>query len=238
MATPTYESETGTAIATRSTTHNINMPAIVNSGDLLVVNIMFLIRTLGGSLGTTPTGWTLEGSNVTDVGGSWRYIHAVYTNDSDGTEGGTTVDFPTNSAFNCAALVHRISNWGGTLATDVALSASAENQNSNPDPTSLTPSWGSDTTLWLAFYGAADDDATKSADPTSYTDSGDQVAGAGTNDSCECASARRANTTATENPGTFTLSQSEAWSTFTFAVKPATAGGGPTTFPAAFATGL
>src|SRR6185295_11440094 len=89
-------------------------------------------------------------------------------------------------------------------------------------PDSLTPSWGSDNTLWFAVEGHDNNSSIlASAAPPGYVNFetlfGDS-SGAG------LGVAQNYNTTATENPGAFTMGAEQTFA-FTVAVKPAGAGG-------------
>src|SRR4029077_333726 len=107
------------------------------------------------------------------------------------------------------AHVYRIAtgNWNaGTLTSVVTATAAAASATANPDPPSVTPAWGADDTLWIAVAGGDTWASTTSA-PAGFTNEGDTVAGSGTT-GANVASAILGATTATENPGTFTMGAS------------------------------
>ena len=225
MAFPPTSAPTETSFASDGTTHNASMPATVNSGDLLLVFIS-LHYTSFNSPATiqTPSGWTevwnarhTVSSNVIEVG--------VYARISNGTEGSTTVDFATsgtNPNSNGSAQCYRITDWFGAVS---GIEAGTENNgaSANPDPPSLTPSWGSADTLWFVVAGAADDDATVSSYPSLFGNGVDTTSGASANNRSSIGTARRESTATVLNPGTFTLSEAELWISQTVAVRPADA---------------
>ncbi len=107
MAFPIVESVTATVFDTAAaTSHLVAMPAVVNSGELLVAEFV----NPGAGTVTTPTGWTQLHTTVS--GGSVRL--GSYYKVAAGTEGGTTVDFVTSGTVKALAHVYRVSGWHGT----------------------------------------------------------------------------------------------------------------------------
>lgn len=181
MAFPTVVNTNTTNGQSPGTSHSINLPASLVSGNLLVVVVMGT-----GSITPTPTGWTQFGG-----------VHAVLTKTSDGTEGATlTVDM--GSSARIAAVSYQIQNWN---AVQVSYNVT------NDDPPSFTPTFGSGDTLWIATMGAKRSDWEATAAPTNYTNllTIGNISSSSTA-RCEVASARRELAAASENPGTFTIS--------------------------------
>ena len=212
MAFPQTAAPAETSFSSDSTTHNVSMPATVNSGDLLII---LFGRMNTGDISTTPSGWTRQISE-----GDLAFArNEVYLKVADGTEGGTTVNIATSSAVAGSAQAYRVTDWFGALA-GVETSTVFENSVTDPDPPSLSPSWGSADTLWFAIFIYSNDDGTVSAYPTSYTGGVDTLTGGAANNNCAIGSARRENATATEDPGVFTLSTAERGTAITLAVRP------------------
>lgn len=211
MASPSVESLTETAFSSSTTSHNVNMPASVTAGWLLLMGFGFSTdETI-----TTPTGWSIVAAKVTNTA-----TQIVYGKVADGTEGGTTVDVVTATNRGAAAQVYAISGWGGTLADDVNEGTGATGSSSTPDPPSVSWTWGALDELIIAFAHATAT-STFSAAPTNYTNL--ETTQANTAGSANwMASARRAltATASPENPDTFTLSGSELWVANTIAIKP------------------
>ncbi len=117
MAAPTWQSTTVTDFGADATTHAANMPATVNSGDLLLAEACFDSST---TTITTPGGWTklIGASNSDPVGG-------VYAKVADGTEDSTTVDFATSNSQRGSVHVQRITGWVGSLGNITTAFATA-----------------------------------------------------------------------------------------------------------------
>jgi hypothetical protein len=116
-------------------------------------------------------------------------------------------------------------DWFGTVATGVAFSTGATGTASTPstnmpNPDSLTPAWGADDTLWRAQTAADDGRTDFTAFPTDYTLSQNSDKSNGSGGAAIGGASRELNTTV-QDPGTFTVNRSVAWSTYTIAVRPA-----------------
>lgn len=214
MAFPIVQSVTETQFSSSTTAHAVSMPATVNAGDLLIV---LFVQFAQAATVTTPSGWTQLHS--TQTGGLGRL--SAYYKSASGSEDGGTVDFVTSSSTTAAAQTYRITGWS---AVEVATAALGNPGDNSPNPPSLNPSgWDTEDTLWIAYFGAADDDETVSTYPTNYTNGVDTISGAGANLGCEMGSARRELAASSENPGTFLITGGEDWVAGTIAVRPAPA---------------
>jgi hypothetical protein len=184
----------------------------VNPGDLL---ILFFANDGTPSV-SHPTGWTFLFG--------WDNVAAklsCYIKRADGAEDGTTVNLVTTTAEKGAAQVYRITRWrdSGTIANDVEY-ANAVGVGTSPDPPSFDPTnWGAENTLWIAAYGADDDDDASAFPPSytgaAYTESDNSA------DSASMATARRQLRAASDDPGAFTIGASQEWVSSTMAVRPA-----------------
>lgn len=206
---PTYLSNTATDLGgADATSHLVNMPAVVSSGDLLIA----LIAVDGNPTITTPSGWTfLQQSNVTTI-----VKGAVYYKVAAGTEGGTTVDFATGTSERMMAQVVRIQagTYSGTPESAVANTASSV----NPDPPNLTPSWGALNTLWIAM-SSMDNTRTVSVYPLANNQVRTANASTGTA-YVTLATCSTNNSGSSLNPGTFTINIASDSVNFTIAVRP------------------
>lgn len=222
MAFPTVAGLQETTVASMSTTHNISLGATVNAGDLLVM--IFVGSQVGADQTytiTDPSGFTLLFEDQFNVAGQNRQHTGVYYKVATGSEGGTTVNVATSASVSAVAHVYRITT--GTHNSAVEASTRSEAEAANPNPPSLTPSWGSADTLWIAVATWEDSDFFATAAPSSYTNLTTEIA-----DSTEDAvisSARRENATGTEDAGAFTA-DSEKHQAFVLAIQPAGGGGG------------
>jgi hypothetical protein len=134
---------------------------------------------------------------------------------ADGLEG-ATVDVTTDNNRKSSHTSYRITGHDSGTAPEI--STGATGASANPDPDSLTPTGGAKDYLWLAIYGA-DDEQTTSAYPTNYTDGISENSSSGSFGST-VGSARRQLNAVSENPGTFTMSVSNQWAAATIAVHP------------------
>jgi hypothetical protein len=208
---PAVASVTASAFPVHQMSHAVAMPPAVSAGDLLFV----IFTNHAFPTVTTPAGWTLIGTTLnTTVVRTSRYAKR-----SDGTEGGTTVDFQTSQFETAVAHVYRITGWfdDGVLADAIA-DAAAVGNGLGPDSPSLTPSWGVASTLWIASYGAQNLGMT-SGYPSSYT-SGRYDESGGVVGRSSTASARRESAVASEDPGPFTNDASQPWVGVTIAIRP------------------
>lgn len=190
---------------------NLSTPT---AGALLVVNL----GLRNTATFTPPSGWTQVAiANSASVG-----VLAVFTKVATGSEGSTATF--TSSVTNIGGAQCRTitgSDTATAVATATANSGGLTGTTANPP--SLTPSWGSDATVWLAYMATAASGAVTSAAPTSYTDLAFTNVAAG-GSSGGTGSAYRALTAATEDPGAFTSAADRWWMAATVAVKPAASG--------------
>lgn len=217
MAFPTVESLTATDFESASTVnHYVDMPASVNAGNLLLI----VIATENATSHATPSGWTAEESGQFTGG----HMLSLFSKVADGTEGGTTVNVVSNAGgSNGGAIAIRISGWYGTLDGLEFNGTTTGSATATPNPPSLTAGWGSDDNLWLAVFGAADDEATVSSYVSGYS-GGTYGHGGTTNNAAETGACWKQAAAATEDPGTFTLSENEYWRALTIVIRPAAGG--------------
>lgn len=211
MAFPTVQSVTESAESDNVTSHAVSLPATVDVNDLLLV--IFSAHE-GSSVSSTPSGWTAKWESAN--GGCLSY-GAVRK--ADGSEDGGSVTITTDGSSSSAAHCYRITGWSEALA-DVEAGTPTTASNKNPDPPSLSSSYGTEDTLWIACGGAIDDDQNATAAPTDYTNLVSTLSGGGLNDGASTYSARRELNVSSEDPGTFTLKSSERWVANTIAVRP------------------
>ncbi len=212
----------GTAVATQFpfsvTSMSVNLPT-VSSGDLLLA----WAETRHSGSWTVPTGWQQLGQQL---GGASVGQLTVFYKIADGTEG-TSVTWTASAGTSAVWQVRSVSDWDGSVVPEIAAGVSGDV--SAADPGSLSPSWGSANTTWIAIAGhaAASTNAWSDA-PTDYTDFTNSGASAG-GGAVSVASAYFQDADAAEDPGTFTPSGSNRyWAAFTIAVKP---GAGSSTPP-------
>lgn len=136
-----------------------NLPATVNSGDLLLA---FTSTENNPGTATDPGGWTrlvFAGSSPVRLG-VWYRI-------ADGSEAGGTISVTVqfSPGFTCAQ-VYRITGWHGSQAPEIGTLGSGVT--GTPDPGAVTATWGSDDNLFIVVLAAADDPHTVDTWPTNY----------------------------------------------------------------------
>lgn len=209
MASPTVTASATTNGTTSTATPTINLPATVNANDIIVV----FIRADNEEAYTWPANWNLLISDASDgsddqTGCRWKL--AV------GNEDGTTIQLSRTNSGKFSALAYAI---GG--ANNVEVGSLGTGASTTPDPPNFAPSGGTQDYLWLWMGGWEGEQTSPPAgNPTNYTNpigANSGTAGAVTTN-CRVASARRATTAASENPGTWTISASDDWTAFTMAL--------------------
>ena len=227
MAFPSVSDVTETGITGNPTSWVFNLPATVSPGDLLIL-FCALERNQSGETVADSTSDSWIQLHLFSTGG---LVTGIWAKVADGDEDGGTVtlDASSTTACNAAGQVYRIAaaSWRGTLADDVDIAAdSSATTTATPDPPAVTAGWGAEDNLYITFYGGRNDDATVSSYPTNYANGIDTLSGGGNNDAAEIGTARRELNAANDNPGTFTISQTEVIIAATLVIRPAAAAAG------------
>lgn len=221
MAFPSAGTPVATQFAASVTSMPVSLPATINAGDLLLA----LVEVRNTATYTKPTGWSDISTIAQAGGGAVGKLNGFYKI-AAGTEAGTTPTWTASTGTTGIWQTIRVTSWHGTTPPE-ATTASGDATAANPP--SLTPSWGTDDTLWLAIAGhAAAVTAAWSAAPTNY--SGFQNDGASSGGAAvSIASSTRQLNAISEDPGAFTVSGSNRfWTSATIGIRPAAAGGGLT----------
>jgi hypothetical protein len=207
---PSTTSPTTTAFATSVTSMAVNLPSSIASGNLLIA----VVEVRNSGTWTPPSGWTEFGAKL--GGGSVGELTAFYRI-ATGTEG-STATWTASTGTTAIWHVLKITSWHGTTPPAVA---TASGDSSAANPPSLSPSWVSSDTLWLAIAGhTAVSTSAWSAGPSGY--SGFVCSGASSGGSAvSIASCYKQANASSENPGTFTVSGSNRyWAAMTIAIRP------------------
>lgn len=218
MAFPVVEATNTSATVTAGTNHVVTLPAGIAAGDLIVVcmNIGSTAATLNAHADYTEL---LDENSATGLKILYRWAAGGETDPtlvSSASTRDATCTFRISGAENPATQAPQI----GTTATGSSV---------NPDPPAVTPTGGAKDYLWITFCGSAgeqaDDGTYCTAFPANYaTDNLQKTCGvAGTNLGGMIAAATRAANAASENPGTFTVSENNTWRAQTIAVHPSSA---------------
>lgn len=210
-------STTVTTFSSSVTAMPVDMPESVDSGDLLIS----LVEVRNSGTWTVPPGWT-EFAAQTGGGGGVGELTAFYKI-ADGTEDSAQVSWTASAGTTAIWHTRLITAWDGSTAPEAATTSG---DSSAADPPSLSPSWGSANTLWIAVAGHAAASASAwSAGPSGYSDFLNSGASSG-GSAVSIAAPYLYNTASSEDPGAFTVSGSNRfWATMTIGVKPT--GGAP-----------
>lgn len=210
MAFPTVVTSTTSSESTDTTSHTVDMPASVASGDLLIAGV----AVDGSNTITWPTGWTLI--KTVDEG---EVTHSTSYRKSDGTEG-ASIEVESSTSQGSTHFCYRITGNEdpGTQAPEV--STGATGSNNTPDPDVVTVGDARDY-MFIATMGS-DRSRTITTYPTNYADNNITLQG-GTGAATIGAATRELNTATDENPGTYLLSGSEQWGAMTITVWPSAA---------------
>lgn len=220
-----WESVTGSQDnAPTGTTQTVTLPGTINSGDLLII-----IWCENGGTATTPTGWTrFDGDSRIN---NWG---AQYWREASGSEG-ASVDITTDATPNSwAAQVIRITNWDNVSNPEPNGVGNTTGTSANPDHGGITASWGAETdsNMFITCLSYGDDAGTVSAYPSGYSGGANEVADSATANADSCVACCYLNSTAaSDDPGAWTLSESEAFIANTLVVRGAA--GGAAAYPRA-----
>jgi len=198
---------------------NLTLPTSIAAGDLIVA-----FHFTDGSFDESwPGSWVEIKDSACDsdrCSASIAYLIA--------SGGETSVNVTKGGGERFTAITIRISaaSWHGTTPPEVSTGATGDS--ANPDPDSVTASWGSDDNLFIAAMAWDDSDGGDTVDayPTNYTSNqtvSDDLLSAGRG-----AIATRELTASNDDPGTFTTSAAEEWWAGTVVVRPAAGNNTPT----------
>lgn len=186
-------------IATSQTLNSTNASVLLPPGAASGKLGIMIISGRTGTI-TWPSGWTefFNDTNSIPLGTALRLAGAYRA--LDGSETGSVTASHTN-ACDTQHWVSVIDDWDGTTVPEAATFA---DDDIDPNPPSLSPSWGAEKTRWIAV-GSGASYWVVAGFPTDYIN--DQYGGAGgvtgvTNMPTLAVASRAANT-ATENPAAF-----------------------------------
>lgn len=202
MTFPSVDATNSGIDNTSSTSHNISLPASIAAGDLLII---FITSSAATSV-ASATGWTSLYSTSLNLSIRGYCLYKI----ADGSEGSSvTVSFTVTCSV--AWTSYRISGY----ASAPEVGTSATGTSTTPDPPSLTPSWGSDDTLWIAAAHCNNVTADLTA-PTNYGSIVQAVNGGGKS----AGTAQRNLAAASDDPGTFANASNNDWVANVVAVRP------------------
>ncbi|MER8672543.1 hypothetical protein [Mesorhizobium sp. M0037] len=187
-----------------TTTKTVDLPAGIQSGDLLLV--CFRCHNSNNAL-TTPSGWTLLDSRSSAGAG------AIYYRVADGSEG-STLSVVSSTTGDSAHVAFRITGYRG-IPEGLFVAASSK------DPPAVAPSWGSAQTLFIAGISSSGQNADTQVIRAPAND-GDlqQIGSGGSTSSVSMATVRRKLAAAKSDPKAFICKATNGMA-FTIAIRPA-----------------
>src|SRR5262245_10895511 len=135
MSFPTVAGTNTSANSSASTSHTVNLPASIASGDLLIIFIADSIGTANS--GFSASGWTALAKCDNGTNHGFQCLYKI----ASGSEGGSVV-VTSAASGKTAHNSYRITGWHGTSPPEQGTPVTGGG-GANPDPPSLSPSWGS-----------------------------------------------------------------------------------------------
>lgn len=208
MAFPQVASVTASSQSPNSTTSTVTLPGTFSAGDLF---IGIVAADSGAGAMTWPAGWT----EILDSAGTGFQLSIAYRI----AQAGDTAPGVTHTTERSNHLLIRITGWHGTTAPEITTMATGSS--TAPNSASLSPSWGTEDTLWITV-AASDDSVAHTYTGFPYASNNNENGTA--TSAARVAMATTESAAASVDPGAFTISASETWGAVTIAVRPAASG--------------
>jgi hypothetical protein len=218
VAFPVVQATNTSATLTAGTSHVVSLPAGIVAGDLLII---CLDKGSTSATVNAHADWTelLDEASANGLYIAYRWAAGGETNPT----------LVTSAATRSAEATFRISGAENPAIQAPQIGTTSSGASTTPDPPTTTPTGGAKDYLWITFCGSAgeqaDDGTFCTAFPTGYTDNQlEKTCGvAGTNLGGLIAAATKQANAASDNPATFTISESLGWRAQTIAIHPAPA---------------
>lgn len=188
----------------------VNLPASLVANELLI--IMAAVRDAGSPTFLTPAGWTVLPNFNDGISGNIKRVGGFYKVASGGEGATVTLSGSSGASFdNEVAVSMAIQNYQGTPegVAGATFAASA-----NPDPPSLTPSWGAQLALKLAIC-AQDGNAAVNSWPSGFA----SLVSIASSTALSLNVGFKIDGASPENPGTFTLAAARTGWAETVAIR-------------------
>jgi hypothetical protein len=220
MAFPVVEQVVESSTNTAGTSHTITAPTWTpDQLYILILDKGSTAATITQSSGPTLTE-LLDENSGNGLYIAYRWIVAGDTGN---------IVLTTSSSTRSAEMGYRISGAENPAKQAPQIATTGTGSSATPDPPTITPTGGSRDYLFIAFYGAAgeeaDDDTWSDTPPTNYTPSPPRQKSCGTAGTnlggLIAAAERQLHTAGPEDPGTFAKDVSASWRSQTIAIHPA-----------------
>lgn len=211
-----YSYHAGDVDTTANYTHTFTLPlGWLYSGSLLIA-IVETTSNGNNHIITPPSGWTTLALSSSPE--PTRNLWIGYKI-STGTGSNITITTGGNSSYNTYAAYRAVSFPVGQFDGVPEVSVATESWTANPDPPSITPSWGDYPIMTIAGFGAGYDAARNvTSYPSGYGD-GDFQQAAGADHYAYIGTANDNVVASSENPGAYTLNATVNAKAFTIAVQ-------------------
>lgn len=188
-------------------TYYLAVPAGVKAGDL-IVGAWF--RRNNSGTGTLDAAFTSLG----ELGANGDQALRTFYRIADGSEGGTNMACVTLTAATArgGTICYVIRNWS-TKRLPASGGCASGASSANPNPPSLTPSWGAADALWIVAATMESSTPTLSSLPSGYGSSISITDGSG-----QMATGIKVARVTSDDPGTYTYSSAADWIADTVAV--------------------
>jgi hypothetical protein len=218
VAFPQVVSSSSGALAGERTAHTATAPASISAGNLILGVFGLDDADANDTLALTTGGYSTLVNNL--LIGTNRARAIIAYKQADGSESGATLDFTSTNNEQFAYVMLNISGWDTGTAPEISSAVFSNN------PPSLNPSgWDVEDTLWIAATIIDPAWAFATAAPSGYSNfvEAHHTDGGGNAGVC-CAVATRESAAASEDPGTFTVTDAGDDNTcWTLAVRPTSA---------------
>lgn len=217
-AFPTVESQSKGS-STGDATPTLIMPATV-SADAIIIACMGVRNGTVTLTWNTATYGTWDAVFTEAIASEVRFeCHAIL---ADGDEDSGTFDNTLSGAVDAAWFILSVINWeNDTVANGVEAGTTATGSSANPDPPSVTPTWGDDDNLYITVVGQD-----RAATPTVWSLPDNQATETSPHVSFMVSVAVSTDelTGASQNPVAYTMDDSDDWITNTIVIQPAASG--------------
>jgi len=168
-AAPSVAATNTSATTTANTSHTLNLPSSIASGDLLIGMLSGYIGSGSTAVDISwPSGWTEFFEQDASTGTLHLAVAGAYRQ-ADGTEG-TSITVTTNLSVLAAHNAYRITGAADPATQPPEAASIPYTTGANSiDPPSLSPTGGAKDYLWLAVAAWRRTGLTATADPTNYT---------------------------------------------------------------------
>jgi len=211
MTSPSWQAITETIETSWTKTHTINLPA-AQPGDHVLVSWGM---AGSGITVTPPAGWTeIVGINLFPQTDTLQWY--VWIKEIDGSEASTiTVTTSRNNQSAAHAIRVKGARAGVVEGTTWDVATTSSGYGTVLDPPSVTATWGSADQLFVALGYAGGYSSTVTAFPSGFSNTNDATAGA-----MVCSATKEATATS-DDPSSFTISNSNNHRAATIVLRPA-----------------